>query len=94
MKPCRRTEFSGEIGQAAACDHIDLSALLCELANSNCDGRIAKAGYEPDLIDIEPSPSDATANIRLVLMVSVQNLDRPSEYLPAEIRNGHFSRKY
>src|SRR4051794_13628384 len=43
-----------------------------------------------DMIKIDPAARNTGADIRLVLMVGLQNLDWPTEHRAAEVMDGHF----
>jgi hypothetical protein len=57
------------------------------------DRRIVEADRHPDLPDIEPFARDRSADVRLVLVIRGQDLDRTPDDLAPQILDRHARRR-
>ncbi len=89
----RRAGLAGEIRRAAAGDKHGLVLLGGEGLNREGDGGGRQVDDGIDLLVVEPVARDSHTDVRLVLMVRADDLDRLAEHLAAEILGRHLRRR-
>jgi hypothetical protein len=71
-------------------DQIYFLAVFRDRLDSESNGGVREIGDHVDAIDIKPFSGNGGANIRLVLMVTADDLDRLAEDGRSKIFNRHF----
>ena len=89
----RRAGFAGQIRRGGARDDVDPVLLAGELLDRERDRRVAEAGDHVHLVHVVPVPARGGGDIRLVLMIGEDDLDRFAQYFAAEILDRHADRR-
>ena len=85
----RRAGLAGEIRTARAGIHEDLVLLGQQRRDCQRHRRSRHVENGVDLVVVDPVACDVDANVRLVLVIARDHLDRLAFDLAAEIRHGH-----
>ena len=72
----------------------DLAALARKLLHRERDRGIGEIGDRGDALAVEPTARNRRGEVGLVLMISVDHLNRAAEHVAAEVLNRHARREH
>ena len=84
--------LAGEIGRTGTGQHHRFVFRLGDIHHGERDRRIHQVGDHVHAIDIEPAVCHRSADVRLVLVIAGDDLDRRVVDLAAELLGGHLRR--
>ena len=94
VKAGGRTFLIGQLRGRGPRQQRDLAALARKLLHCERDRGIGEIGDRGDALAVEPTARDRRGEVGLVLMISVDHLDRAAEHVAAEILDRHARREH
>jgi hypothetical protein len=90
MKRGRRTALAGQRQRAGGAGDVDLLERACDLLHRQCGAGIRQVHDQLDAFGVVPAPGDPGGDIRLVLVIAADRLDRLAQHGAAQFLDRHF----